>query len=134
MGDYGVGSPNCLLLDHWGALLYHVYDEMPYLVGSAAISTTYRDVDVRVILDDEKFDAEFGTELRRGGGHSKKWSAVMAALSLWGQKVTGMPIDFQVQRRSNVLNIDWGKTRIPIGMLALEFAESPQRTEINHHE
>lgn len=124
MGTYGVGSPNCILLDHWGAMLYHVYDEMPYLVGSAASSTTYRDVDVRVILKDERFDAYFGADLRRGAGHSKRWTGLMIALSLWGQKVTGLPIDFQVQRNSNVPKLDWTKTRIPIGMLALDFVDS----------
>ncbi len=119
MGDHGVGSPNCLLLDHWGTLLYSVFDEMPYMVGSATMSTTYRDVDVRVILNDDVFDATFGPSFGCHNEYSDKWTSLMAALSLWGQKVTGLPIDFQVQRRGNVPEADWEKPRIPIGMKAL---------------
>ena len=119
MGDYGVGSPNCLLLEHWGTLLYTVFDEMPYLVGSAAVSTTYRDVDVRVILNDDAFDATFGPSRGCHNENSEKWTSLMTALSLWGQKVTGLPIDFQVQRHSNVAEADWEKRRLPIGMKAL---------------
>lgn len=124
MGNYGVGSPNAILLDHWGAWLYHVFDEMPYMVGSATTSTTWRDVDIRVILKDDRYDAYFGKERARAGGESKRWTALMAAISLWGQKVTGLPIDFQVQRRSNVPEADWKKPRIPIGMYARETVDS----------
>lgn len=116
MGNWGVGSPNCLLLDHWALMLEPVFDETPYLVGSAAVSSTWRDVDVRVIMDDDKFDAWFGTSRSKRNASSKKWSALMTAISLWGQKVTGLPIDFQAQRRSGVSEADWEKPRHPLGI------------------
>ena len=40
----------------------------------------------------------------------------MTAFSLWGQKVTGLPIDFQVQRRSDIPQADWDKARCPLGI------------------
>jgi hypothetical protein len=71
-------------------------------------------------MDDDKFDATFGPTLRCHNEHSTKWTSLMAALSLWGQKVTGLPIDFQVQRNGRVRKEDWDKPRIPIGMKALQ--------------
>jgi hypothetical protein len=120
MGDWGVGSPSCLLLDHWALLVQPIFDETPYLVGSAAASSTWRDVDVRVIMDDEKFDAWFGDSRATCNVNGAKWSGLMTAISLWGQKVTGLPIDFQVQRRSRVSETDWKKPRHPLGIFAME--------------
>lgn len=61
--------------------------ESVYLVGSALETKDYRDVDIRVMLDDDH----------------PLWLAVLAqwlddGISVWGQTVTGLPIDFQLQR------------------------------------
>jgi hypothetical protein len=120
MGSWGVGSPNCLLLDHWALLVQPIFDETPYLVGSATVSSSWRDVDVRVVMDDEKFDAWFGDSYAVANLHGAKWSALMTAISVWGQKVTGLPIDFQVQRRSKIAEADWEKARHPLGIFAVE--------------
>lgn len=64
-----------------------------YLVGSSELRRDYRDVDVRLILPDLEFDKLFG--------HSEKlWSAFCYAVSGQLRADTGLPIDFQVQRRS----------------------------------
>ena len=62
-----------------------------WLVGSALARSDYRDVDVRAILSDERFDAEWAGDLLR-------IRYLNAALSTWGQRETGLPIDFQLQR------------------------------------
>lgn len=66
-----------------GAGAYHVGSSM-----SVSKVKTHRDIDVRTMLDTKDF---------------KKLQKIVnidrlsVAVSIWGQKVTGLPIDFQVQ-------------------------------------
>lgn len=86
------------LLKDWGQSLLSMFDTMAYLVGSATERQDWRDVDVRIMLDSKAFDRlETSVNLRR----------LSLCLSLWGEKVTGLPIDCQVQ---NVLeaNAEFG--------------------------
>lgn len=109
-----VGMPAALLLDHWGLMLREVFGTEAYLVGSAARGRNWRDVDVRVILDDIDYFAWFPGE--RTEGANARCSAVLTAFSLWGKHVTGPPIDFQVQRRGRVTDEQWDAPRIPLGI------------------
>lgn len=59
-----------------------------YLVGSSLTTTAHRDVDVRCVLHDEDHLAL---------GCAVDLARLHLALSLWGQKVTGLPIDCQTQ-------------------------------------
>lgn len=62
-----------------------------YLVGSVNDRPDFRDVDVRMILSDDEFDALFG--------HSPElWSTFCYAWSRTLSEDTDLPIDFQVQR------------------------------------
>jgi hypothetical protein len=70
-----------------------MFGETPYLVGSAMTRADFRDVDVRLILDDSIFDGHFADERFRNG--------LNLAVSLWGESVTRLPIDFQIQRRTD---------------------------------
>ena len=76
--------------------------ETPYLVGSALERPDFRDVDVRVLYDDKRFDREFGDGYgkRVGRFDPRRVRYLNAALSTWGQRETGLPIDFQVQRQT----------------------------------
>lgn len=89
--DYLLHSERLLLHD-WGRSVSEMFNnESVYLVGSSITKKDYRDVDVRIVLDDKQFkklEKMFNTEYLRIG------------VSLWGQKVTGLPIDFDVQPRS----------------------------------
>lgn len=82
--------------------LFHPDGFGPYLVGSAMETRDYRDIDLRVLLPDKIYD---------------KISSIIdldmlgIAVSLWGQKTTGMPIDYQVQRQSNANKEFKGKLR-----------------------
>lgn len=83
------------LLADWAIQLNQMFNDAsfgPYQVGSTVGSENkkkpHRDVDLRMMLPTKDF---------------KKLQKIMnidrlnLAISLWGQKVTGMPIDFQVQ-------------------------------------
>ena len=111
-----VGMPAALLLDHWGLMLYETFGEYAYLVGSAAEKRGWRDVDVRVILDEADYESWFPGSERSPGCVNARWSAITASFSLWGKAMTGLPVDFQVQLRSKVSEADWEKPRIPIGL------------------
>lgn len=118
--NIGTGMPQLALLDHWGVMLQEVFGEVAYHVGSSLYSKKWRDIDVRIVMEDDKYDALFGV-CDRGEGHRHTrsepfWSAMMTAFSLWGQKVTGLPIDFQIHRRSDVKQADWDKARNPLGI------------------
>ena len=67
-----------------------------YLVGSAMERPDWRDVDVRFIMDDEKFAAEF-PDAGQHWEQDAKWLLLTVAISERLSKVTGLPIDFQIQ-------------------------------------
>src|SRR6185312_14580687 len=85
--------------------------EIALTAGDLEIITRYRDVDVRVILDDDKFDGWFGRSLARGAGHSKKWSALMAAISLGGKKAPGLPTNSKARRGTKTSDSVWKSPR-----------------------
>lgn len=90
------------LLDDWAhdvTAMFH--GEVPYLVGSALTTADYRDVDLRLILHDEAY-VHLGVALSVG--------RLNLAISLWGRKVTGLPIDFQIQGITEA-NRDYGGQR-----------------------
>ena len=89
-----------------------VFNGPPYLVGTALTGKTYRDVDVRLILQDERYDAladQFGPD-------------GMAFLGIvFGEYLaarTGLPIDFQVQRQTEANERHQGQ-RNPLGKRTL---------------
>lgn len=94
------------LLCDWGRTLRRTFDEMPYLVGSALERVDFRDVDVRVILDDDEWHTL---------AEAVQVDDLNLAISLWGQQVTGLPIDFQVQMQTEA-NVNFPGRRHPIGI------------------
>jgi predicted nucleotidyltransferase len=69
------------------------FELVPYLVGSVATRRDYRDVDVRLIIEDEEFERRFADRplLPR---------LLNYAFSNYLARSTGLPIDFQVQPRT----------------------------------
>lgn len=95
----GVGMPAHLHLENFAWLAYNVFKATPYHVGSSILgSKNWRDVDIRIMLDDEVFIERYG---HWNHGHilfdGKKWSAEMMAWSALAHQMTGLPVDFQVQ-------------------------------------
>lgn len=79
-----------------------------FLVGSALTTKDYRDIDLRLMLRDEAWD-------EGGWSDPVKTRYMNAALSTWGQRETGLPIDFQVQRMSTA-NASFAGPRDPMGI------------------
>lgn len=89
------------------------FDATPYLVGTAATRSEYRDVDVRLILDDEKY-----ARLADALGPQLVAFLGLAVGEYLAQR-TGMPIDFQVQQQS-AANERHAGARNPIGLRTLD--------------
>ena len=96
-------------LEEWCAKVREVFDgTVPYLVGSAITDPDHRDVDVRLILTDKRYDADFEGKL-------VKVRLLNHALSVWGQIETGLPIDFQIQRQTEANEAFPKSARNPMG-------------------
>jgi len=95
----GVGMPEWIWLNNFGRVVWEHFGTTPYLVGSAAKGKTWRDVDVRLILDDEEFDRRFGG-LSSPRCLNATWNAACLAFTALGREMTGLPIDFQIDRET----------------------------------
>ena len=96
----GTGMPQTTLLEAFGQWIYDAFGETAYHVGSSTKGKTWRDVDVRLMLDDSEFDA-LVPGYRDADQRDAKWALICAAISELGKRLTGLPIDFQVQRASD---------------------------------
>lgn len=81
----------------------------PYLVGSMQERTAgaLSDVDVRLILPDKKYDQLIKTPEMR--------TMLDLAFSGYLRDMTGLPVDFQIQRRTQANERHKGKQRNPLG-------------------
>ena len=108
-----IGAPQQTSLDHALLIVSKAFDgEDCFIVGSALDRPDFRDVDVRLIMDDKKFDALFGA-YETSYRSSPLWSLMMVAISEYLSKRTELPIDFQVQRRCLISEEEWNKERQP---------------------
>lgn len=96
-------------LDVTCRLIRQAFGQPPYLVGSAGFgeATSYRDVDVRLMLDEKEFAAACPTR--------ERWELLCVAISAWLHERTGLPIDFQIQR-VDLANERFNGRRNPLGM------------------
>ena len=85
-----LGPADVRLLDDWGEALRETFPTAygAYLCGSAMKRSDYRDIDVRIIMPDDEYEALAGVVKPR---------RLNLMLTLWGQRVTGLPVDCQVQ-------------------------------------
>lgn len=88
-----VGWLPSVKLDIFGQILYQVFGDTPYHVGSSVRSKKWRDVDVVVMMAPEKFYHWAGPQ----GMYGMRWKALCAAFSALGEQITGLPIDFKIQ-------------------------------------
>lgn len=72
-----------------------------FIVGSALERPDWRDVDIRMMLDDASFAELFpGVRLDSGAAvweFDPRWTLLTVALTKWMREQTGLPIDFQIQ-------------------------------------
>ena len=96
-----VGQPQGMLLNEFGMRLLDAFGEVAYQVGSSLNDKTvsWRDVDVRLMLDDEVWEKmQLGNP--ENPHDNAKWRALCIVFSDYGRHLTGLPIDFQLQQRS----------------------------------
>lgn len=91
--------PEGLLLNEFGVLCEDAFGEVAYHVGSSLKKKRgWRDVDVRVLIGDEKWRA-MGLGNPENPHTNAKWRAFTLAFTALGRKMTGLPIDFQLQHQ-----------------------------------
>lgn len=114
-GAAGVGMPALIHLDAFGREIDEAFGHLPFLVGSAARSKQWRDVDVRLILPDDEFDALFPRHTKPAFTDGR-WSLMCAAIAELGRARTGLPIDFQIQRMTDANELYGGGVRHALGL------------------
>jgi len=70
-----------------------------YLVGSSLQRRDFRDVDVRMIMENDAYDKLFPGAIDRPDLNAY-WSLTCVTIADWLARETGLPIDFQIQRQS----------------------------------
>lgn len=118
-----VGAPACFALEQACQDIAEAFGAFRgaggiYLVGSALERPDWRDVDVRLILDDEAFAALF-PDAGRSWEFDPRWLLLTVSISGWLSKVTGLPVDFQFQPRTHANEIHKG----PRNALGLRIAK-----------
>jgi hypothetical protein len=88
-------------LHHACAVLVQAFGVCTYLVGSSLERRDFRDVDVRTILADEDFDRMFPGMVGHNPERSALWSLVCTSISLYLSEASGLPVDYQIQRRTD---------------------------------
>lgn len=108
-----VGMPASLYLEEFGFHVYCAFGEYPYLVGSALQRKDWRDIDVRLMLQDEEYE-RLGDP--RHTDMSGKWHAFVLAFSALGKSMTGLPVDFQIQQQSRANEMFKDEPRCVLGI------------------
>lgn len=83
-------------LQKWADTVFGRFGFPVYLVGSVLTDTDQvwvRDIDVRVVMPDEHFDARFGKPKDEAAW---RWTEEMGKQNFWAARMCLMPIDFQV--------------------------------------
>ena len=102
-------APDLTRLDLAAVLVNEVLDGLPYLVGSVLTTPDYRDVDVRAILHDDRFD-----ELFKRVGRDPLKDLIEVAITEHFVRSTGLRVDFQIQRMSDSQKYEG--VRHPLGL------------------
>lgn len=72
-----------------------------FLVGSALDRPDWRDIDVRLIMDDAEFKALFPGTQDLHWESDERWLLLTVSISRHLSQVTGLPVDFQFQPQSH---------------------------------
>lgn len=101
-----IGAPACFALEQACKQVRDAFPEQTeadhigiYVVGSSLERPDWRDVDVRMMMDDASFLRLFpGVNLEAGTWEfDPRWCLLVVAISQWMSKQTGLPIDFRFQ-------------------------------------
>lgn len=93
------------------------FGEPPYLVGSVLTRPDYRDIDLRLILDDDRFEAMFGSVDNQPSRGSVLLLLNIAVSDLIARAANvSAPIDFQFQSMSRANVPEHDGMRNPMGL------------------
>ncbi|MEV0843638.1 hypothetical protein AB0I55_29345 [Actinocatenispora sera] len=101
-----LGPHDALRLDLACRPLVEAFGTAPVLVGSALARPDYRDVDVRLVVSDDRYRELFG-------GSELLARLISCALSDWLGRASGLPVDFQV--RSAAAAAAYTGPSVPLG-------------------
>lgn len=119
-----LGVPEVYNLNAACILINQAFDSFGcYLVGSSLEAKDYRDVDIRMILDDQEYAKLFPGPL--DSIYNGRLALMNASVSEWLKARTGLPIDFQFQQRTDA-NENHKSQRNAMG---LTFVESKSKTD-----
>jgi hypothetical protein len=106
--------PAALRLEAFGRRITEAFGERLYQVGSSVFGREWRDVDLRLMLPDDEFDALFPTH-RTPPHDDPKWALLCDAISELARAQTGLPVDFQIQRTTEA-NAEFDGPRSALGL------------------
>ena len=92
-----IGAPQCFKLDMACHIVNRAFGATCYQVGSSLEHLDWRDVDVRMILDDAEFHKLFPEASLRVFQHDARWLLLTTSISEWFKQQTGLHVDFQFQ-------------------------------------
>lgn len=108
-----IGAPACFELE---LCCRHINEAFTghygcYVVGSALERADWRDVDVRLIMEDKAFAALFPDAHWEANAWEAdpRWLLMTVAISRWLSAQTGLPIDFQFQPQSKANELHKGR-------------------------
>lgn len=98
-----IGAPRVFKLELACQHLCRAWGETCYVVGSVLERADWRDIDVVMILDDERFAAEFPDATLHSGAweFDPKWLILTVAISDWLSAQVGATVDFKFQPRTH---------------------------------
>lgn len=128
-----VGAPEIFALSHACLIVSEAFGgDICYLVGSATQKRDFRDVDVRLIICDEKWTALFGSQ--NNGEVVPFWSLVCTSISEYLTNRTGLKIDFQIQSMTQANGPMHGnKARVPLAIYPSGIGPAWKELEWSHH-
>lgn len=119
-----IGAPECFALELACKRLNAAFTGQCYVVGSVLKRADWRDVDVRLMMDDEEFLKLFpdvSPRLERTWEFDSRWLLLTTTISDWLKQQTGLPVDFQFQP-TTFANKRHSGIRNPIG---IEYSKEP---------
>jgi hypothetical protein len=117
-----VGAPAIFALEQACREICDAFDGYGcYLVGSSLERADWRDVDVRFIMADEDFAVLF-PKAGQYWEQDARWLLLTVAISERLSKVTGLPIDFQIQPQTHANERHKGK-RNAMGLRIVKLQE-----------
>lgn len=117
-----IGAPACFALEQACKQVADAFHDPKYYVGLYVVGSClerpdWRDVDVRMIMQDEAFLQLFpGTHLTSAlWEFDPRWCLMTVSISAWLKNQTGLPVDFQFQP-STFANEKHSKLRHAVGL------------------